>query len=64
MVIRDFFSLNSVRNFQVKQKGENTDFVFCVGILQTDNGNYRTSLFLKRKGDKQYLQELRFQLLQ
>jgi hypothetical protein len=64
MVIRDFFSINGVRNFQIKQKGENADFVFCIGILQTDNGNYRTSLFLKRKGDKHFLQELRFQLLQ
>jgi len=64
MVIRDFFSNNGVRNFEVKQKGENGDFVFCVGILQTNNGNFRTSLFLKQKGDKQFLQELRFQLIQ
>ena len=64
MVIRDFFATHGVRNFQVKQKGENSDFVFCVGILQTYNGNYRTSLFFKQKGDKQFLQDLRFQLIQ
>jgi len=64
MVIRDFFATNGVRNFQVKQKGENGDFIFCVGILQTYNGNYRTSLFFKQKGDKQFLQDLRFQLIQ
>ena len=64
MVIRDFFANIGVRNFQVKQKGENNEFVYCVGILETQNGNYRTSLFLKQKGDKQFLQELRFQLIQ
>jgi len=64
MVIRDFFATNGVRNFQVKQKGENAEFVYCVGILQTYNGNYRTTLFFKQKGDKQYLQDLRFQLIQ
>ena len=64
MVIRDFFSNIGVRNFQIKQKGENNEFVFCVGILETQSGNYRTSFFLKQKGDKEYLQELRFQLIQ
>src|SRR5260221_4725607 len=64
MVIRDFFATNGVRKFPIKQKGENADFVFCVGILQTYNGNYRTSLFFKQKGDKQFLQDLRFQLIQ
>ncbi|PWT74224.1 MAG: hypothetical protein C5B59_11610 [Bacteroidetes bacterium] len=64
MVIRDFFANIGVRNFQVKQKGENNEFVYCIGILETQNGNFRTSLFLKQKGDRQYLQELRFQLVQ
>jgi Domain of unknown function (DUF4783) len=64
MVIRDFFATNEVKNFQVKQKGENNGFEFCTGVLQTRNGNYRTTLFLKQKGDKQYLEELRFQPVQ
>lgn len=64
MVIRDFFATNGVKNFQIKQKGDNGEFEYCVGILQTNNGNYRTSLFLKQKGEKQFLQELRFQFIQ
>ena len=64
MIIRDFFDNNGVRNFQVKQKGENGGSEFCIGVLQTRNGDFRTSLFMKQKGGKQYLQEIRFQPLQ
>lgn len=63
MIIRDFFDNNGVRNFQVKQKGENGGSEFCIGVLQTRNGNYQTSLFMKQKGEKQFLQEIRFQLI-
>ncbi|HTQ27451.1 MAG TPA: DUF4783 domain-containing protein [Puia sp.] len=64
MVIRDFFATNEVRNFQVKQKGESNGLEFCAGVLMTRNGNYRTTLFMKQKGDKQFLEELRFQPVQ
>jgi hypothetical protein len=61
MIIRDFFSTNVVQNFLVKNKGSNGASGFCVGVLQTRNGDYRTTLFMKQKGDRQLLQELRFQ---
>ena len=63
MIIRDFFSTNGVRNFLVKRRGANGGggSEYCVGVLQTRNGDYRTTFFIKQKGDKQYLQELRFQ---
>lgn len=64
MIIRDFFSTNVVRNFLVKRKGQNSGSEFCVGVLQTRNGDYRTTLFMKLKGDKHLLQELRFQAVQ
>jgi hypothetical protein len=61
MIIRDFFSTNGVQNFQIKRKGESGGAEYCIGVLQTRNGDYRTTLFMKQKGDKQLLQELRFQ---
>ena len=62
MIIRDFFSTNGVQNFLVKRSEHNSSgSEFCVGVLQTRNGDYRTTLFIKQKGDKQFLQELRFQ---
>ena len=62
MILKDFFSSNEVRNFQVKHKGENNGAQFCIGLLQTKNGNYRTKLYMKQKGDRQVLQEIGFQL--
>ena len=62
MIIRDFFSTNGVQNFLIKRKvTDGGGSEFCVGVLQTRNGDYRTTLFIKQKGDKQFLQELRFQ---
>jgi Domain of unknown function (DUF4783) len=61
MIIRDFFMTNRVQNFQVKHKGENGGSEFCIGILKTSNGDFHTTLFMKLKGDRQMLQELRFQ---
>ena len=62
MILKDFFSSNEVKNFQVKHKGENNGAQFCIGLLQTRNGNYRTKLYMKQKGDRQVLQEIGFQL--
>lgn len=64
MIIRDFFTMNGVQNFQIKHKGENGGAEYCIGVLQTRNGDYRTTLFMKQKGDRQLLQELRFQFAQ
>jgi hypothetical protein len=61
LVISDFFSVHGVRNFKVFQQGENAGFLFCTGLLQTHSGNYRTTLFLKQKGSREFLQEIRFQ---
>jgi hypothetical protein len=64
MIIRDFFSTNGVRNFVVRKIGFTGGSEYCVGVLQTRNGDYRTTLFTRQKGDKQLLQELRFQFNQ
>jgi hypothetical protein len=61
MIIRDFFSTNEVQNFRIKHKGENSGSEFCIGILQTRNGDFQTTFFMKQKGDRQLLQELRFE---
>ena len=61
MVIGDFFNKNVVQNFKINQQGESGGTVYCAGILQTRSGNYRTTLFFRQKGDKHFLQEIRFQ---
>src|ERR1700761_2443783 len=58
MIIRDFFTTNEVQNFMIKHQGENGASEYCVGVLQTRNGDYRTTLFIKVKDNRQLVQEL------
>jgi Domain of unknown function (DUF4783) len=63
IVLRDFFTTNGVKNFEVNHKGENGGSQFCIGILGTKNGSFRTTVFMKQKNDKLVLQEIRFENL-
>ena len=61
MVIGDFFNNNIVENFKITQQGESGGVTFCAGILQTQSGNFRTTIFFEQKDDKHFLREIRFQ---
>ena len=61
LVLKDFFTTNGVKSFIVIHKGDNESSLYYIGILQTKNGQYRTTLYLRQKGDRQLLQELRFE---
>ncbi len=61
VVLRDFFTNNTVRSFSVLHQGESGGAEFCIGMLVSSNGTYRTTLNLKKKGDKQTLQEIKFE---
>lgn len=61
VILRDFFNNNPVKSFQVIHKGDNAGSEYCIGKLVTKNGTYRTTIFMKQRGDKQYLQELRLE---
>ena len=61
IILRDFFSNNGVKSFEVIHKGENAGSQYCIGTLVTRNGSFRTTVFMKQKNDKQLLQEIRFE---
>jgi Domain of unknown function (DUF4783) len=61
LVLKDFFVNNPVKGFDVIHKGENAGSQYCIGTLQTKNGSFRTTIYMKQKGDVQVLQELRFE---
>ncbi|MBK7305896.1 MAG: DUF4783 domain-containing protein [Chitinophagaceae bacterium] len=61
LVLRDFFTTNVVKSFTVNHKGENSNSQFCIGTLVTKNGTYRTTIYMKLKGDKQLLQTITFE---
>ncbi len=60
MILRDFFASNRVKNFVVKHQGKSNGSQFCVGLLQTQNGNFRTTLHMKQKGGQEVVQEITF----
>jgi len=61
LILKEFFSSHTVRNFEVKHKGENdgNSGQYCIGTLVTKNGNYRVNVFMKSKNDKMLIQEIR-----
>jgi hypothetical protein len=61
LVLRDFFASNGVKDFEILHKSETGGSQYCIGNLQTNNGAFRTTIFMKQKGDKQLVQELRFE---
>jgi uncharacterized protein DUF4783 len=61
MVLKDFFATNNVKGFDVIHQGENNGSQYCIGTLQTVNGSFRTTIFMKQKDGAQVLQEIRFE---
>ena len=61
MILRDFFNNNPIKGFDVIHKGENAGSQYCIGTLFTKNASFRTTVFMKQKGDRQTLQEIRFE---
>lgn len=61
LVLRDFFNNNAVKGFEVIHKGENAGSQYCIGTLLTKNSSFRTTIFMKQKGEKQILQEIRIE---
>lgn len=64
VILKDFFSNNGVKSFEVKHKGDNGGGQFCIGTLQTKSGNFRTTVFMKIKNSKEVVKEIRFQSIE
>ena len=61
LVLKDFFSNSAVKDFLIIHKGDNSGAQFIIGTLITKNGEYRTTIYMMQKGNKNLLQELRFE---
>lgn len=61
MVLKDFFANTVVKSFEVIHKGQNGGDQFCIGTLLTKAGVFRTTIYMKQKGDQQLLQEIQFE---
>jgi hypothetical protein len=61
VLLKDFFTTNSVRSFTIIHRVNSNNGEYCVGTLNTQLGEYRTTILFKNKGDRKLIQELRFE---
>lgn len=61
VILKDFFTNNGVKGFELKHKGDSPGGHYCIGTLQTKSGNFRGHVFMKSKGNKEVVKEIRFQ---
>ena len=64
LIVKDFFTNNGVKGFDLKHKGDSPGGHFCIGTLQTNTGNFRTNVFMKSKGGREVVKEIRFQSIE
>ena len=64
MIMKDFFANNDVRGFELKHKGDSPGGHYAIGTLQTKSGNFRAHIFMKTKGSRELVKELRFQSIE
>jgi hypothetical protein len=64
VIVKDFFSNNGVKGFDLKHKGDSPTGHFCIGTLQTNSGNFRTNVFMKMKDNREVIKEIRFQAIE
>lgn len=64
LILKDFFSNSSVKGFLLKHKGDSPGGHYCIGTLETASGNFRTNVFMKAKGNKEVIKEIRFQSIE
>lgn len=64
VIVKDFFTTNGVKGFDLKHKGDSPGGHYCIGTLQTKSGSFRAHVFLKARGSKEVVKEIRFQSIQ
>jgi hypothetical protein len=64
VILKDFFGNNGVKGFELKHKGDSPGGHYCIGTLQTKSGNFRAHVFMKSKGSKEVVKEIRFQSIE
>lgn len=62
-IVKDFFAKNPPKNFAFKFDGPSggNGAHYAIGTLTTDAGKFRTYVYMKKKADKFYIQELSFE---
>ena len=60
-VIKDFFAEHGITDFEVNHSGQSGITHYSTGLLTTDKGEFDTTIFLKKFGDKFLITQIRFE---
>ena len=62
MILKNFLSKFSNRDFSVVHKGTSPDGAqYIIGSLKTNSGNFRTYIYVKKSDGVNFIQEIRFE---
>ncbi|MBM3412952.1 MAG: DUF4783 domain-containing protein [Bacteroidetes bacterium] len=61
--LASFFSQHPVVAFELKHKGKSPAGSYAIGTLKTQQTDYRVNIFLRGKGGKELIRELRIQTM-
>jgi hypothetical protein len=63
LVLRDFFSKNAVRDFDIQHSNNSSSGpkTFAIGYLSTSNGRYKVYIWMRPKDGGYVLKEIRFE---
>jgi hypothetical protein len=63
LILKDFFTKNTVKNYIPKHNGTSKNGAqYTIGVLSTNNGNFRVYYFLKKNTDGIQIQEFRIEV--
>jgi len=63
LILKDFFTKNTIKNYLPKHNGTSKNGAqYTIGVLSTNNGNFRVYYFLKKNTDGIQIQEFRIEL--
>ncbi len=62
MILRNFLGRFTSRDFSILHKGTSPDGAqYIIGSLSTNNGSYRSYVYIKKSNGVNYTQEIRFE---
>ena len=65
IILRDFFANNGVKGFEIKHKSETDQrAAYFIGNLLSKSGKYRTTVYMKSRGNLQVVNQIRFQMIE
>jgi hypothetical protein len=62
VILNDFFAAHKAQSFTVLHSGTSGAAQYCIGNLKTRKCNFRTTLTLRQKAEKQILEAIKFEL--